>query len=199
MTEPRLSKAAQRQAILAKLRTLDDAKKTMASMQACHHVFQWILHEHIDEARRGVLLFKSLKDEISTNDLDTHLRRLGIPRYLPVLPKPNTDGIGVEKIPEFESVAEFKPKGMITNLLESVGLIVLPGLAFNLKTGERLGRGLGFYDRLLAQLRKASLSLPHVALFFDEQVVHEVASEPHDQKVLTMCTPMRGIVHASKI
>ena len=55
-------------------------------------------------------------------------------------------------------------------------LIVVPGMAFD-RSGHRLGRGKGYYDRVLAQH-------PHVhtiGLCFDFQLLPEIPCEPHDR------------------
>jgi len=58
-------------------------------------------------------------------------------------------------------------------------IIFVPGLAFT-NEGLRLGRGRGFYDRLLAALPADIL---RVGVCFAEQIVAELPSEPHDEEV----------------
>ena len=58
-------------------------------------------------------------------------------------------------------------------------IIVVPGLAFTSK-GLRLGRGRGFYDRLLAALPAGIL---RVGVCFAEQIMAELPSEAHDEEV----------------
>ncbi|KAM7541580.1 hypothetical protein Aperf_G00000020601 [Anoplocephala perfoliata] len=74
----------------------------------------------------------------------------------------------------------------LTNLVD---LIVVPGLAFT-KSGDRLGRGGGFYDRYLAGLRRfyqtshPELPPPRtIALAFSEQIVDAINTEEHDAKI----------------
>jgi len=58
----------------------------------------------------------------------------------------------------------------------AVDLVLTPGLAFT-RAGLRLGRGGGFYDRLLASLS------PHTAklgVCFELQIVSAIPTEPHD-------------------
>ena len=56
-----------------------------------------------------------------------------------------------------------------------IQLAIIPGMAFD-KAGYRLGRGKGYYDRLLPKLGKARLQ----GICFPFQLVAEVPSEAHD-------------------
>lgn len=64
--------------------------------------------------------------------------------------------------------------------LEDIDLIVVPALAYD-RTGHRLGRGGGFYDRFLAQpqVRQAVTC----GLGFDVQLLDELPVESHDRPV----------------
>jgi 5-formyltetrahydrofolate cyclo-ligase len=64
--------------------------------------------------------------------------------------------------------------------LETLDLVVVPGLAFD-EAGNRLGRGLGYYDRFLRRLPK---NIPTVGLAFNFQMVSDFFPlEPHDCSV----------------
>jgi 5-formyltetrahydrofolate cyclo-ligase len=56
-------------------------------------------------------------------------------------------------------------------------LILVPGVAFDLN-GNRLGRGKGFYDRLLQKIR-----CKKAGVCFDAQLLQKIPAEPHDAKV----------------
>ena len=58
-------------------------------------------------------------------------------------------------------------------------IIFVPGLAFTAE-GQRLGRGRGFYDRLLAALPPEIL---RVGVCFPEQIASDIPQEPHDEEV----------------
>ncbi len=60
-----------------------------------------------------------------------------------------------------------------------IDLLLVPGLAFS-TTGERLGRGGGFYDRLLANPQMRAYS---IGVCFDVQLADELPMEEHDRKV----------------
>ena len=64
-------------------------------------------------------------------------------------------------------------------------LVFVPGIAFDL-VGRRLGRGKGFYDRLLAGVRGHKCGVA-----FDTQLVAEMPEEPHDMRVDSIITPSR--------
>jgi 5-formyltetrahydrofolate cyclo-ligase len=70
-------------------------------------------------------------------------------------------------------------------VLKHLDLILVPGLAFGLD-GHRLGRGKGFYDRLLAVLHG-----PACGVAFDEQIVSVLPVEPHDLRLNCILTPTR--------
>jgi 5-formyltetrahydrofolate cyclo-ligase len=69
--------------------------------------------------------------------------------------------------------------------LNQLDFILVPGVAFDL-VGRRLGRGKGFYDRLLAEVRGHKCGVA-----FDAQIVAEVPEEPHDIRVDSILTPTR--------
>jgi 5-formyltetrahydrofolate cyclo-ligase len=67
--------------------------------------------------------------------------------------------------------------------LERLGLILVPGIAFDLR-GRRLGRGRGFYDRLLAESHTAKCGIA-----FDEQIVDAVPAGRLDVLMDFVLTP----------
>ncbi|MCE5235549.1 MAG: 5-formyltetrahydrofolate cyclo-ligase [Clostridiaceae bacterium] len=60
---------------------------------------------------------------------------------------------------------------------DELDLIVVPGLAFD-RAGHRLGRGAGYYDRLLNRTRAFKLGFG-----FREQLAQNVPTEPFDMKM----------------
>ena len=67
--------------------------------------------------------------------------------------------------------------------LDQFDLIRVPGMAFDL-SGNRLGRGRGFYDRLLADASGVKCGVCH-----DFQLLEKIPTEPHDAKVDFILTP----------
>ncbi|HEV2088241.1 MAG TPA: 5-formyltetrahydrofolate cyclo-ligase [Cryptosporangiaceae bacterium] len=75
--------------------------------------------------------------------------------------------------------------------VEAVGhvdVVVVPALAVD-RTGVRLGRGGGCYDRVLARL---PAGMPVVALLHDGELVERLPAEPHDRSVGWVITPAAG-------
>jgi 5-formyltetrahydrofolate cyclo-ligase len=68
-------------------------------------------------------------------------------------------------------------------------MVLVPALAVD-RTGVRLGRGGGFYDRSLAQCRSGTRL---VAVVRDAEVVDELPSEPHDVRMTHVLTPKHGL------
>lgn len=63
-------------------------------------------------------------------------------------------------------------------------LIVVPGVAFD-RRGARLGHGVGYYDKLLAQARRDTRL---IALAFECQLFPAIPTEPHDIFMDTVVT-----------
>lgn len=57
-------------------------------------------------------------------------------------------------------------------------LVIVPGLAFT-QSGQRLGRGKGYYDRLLRELPQVT----SIGLAYSQQVATVLPIEPHDVQV----------------
>jgi 5-formyltetrahydrofolate cyclo-ligase len=72
--------------------------------------------------------------------------------------------------------------------VEFIDLVIVPGLGFT-ANGHRIGRGMGFYDRFLAQPQFIGLSC---GLAFEEQIVPQLPMLDHDVP-LSMLATDRGI------
>ena len=66
--------------------------------------------------------------------------------------------------------------------------VLVPALAVD-RSGNRLGRGGGSYDRALARV---GALIPLIALLYDGELAQEVPAEPHDVPVGTVAQPGRN-------
>jgi 5-formyltetrahydrofolate cyclo-ligase len=76
--------------------------------------------------------------------------------------------------------------------LNRLDLALAPGLGFDV-SGRRLGRGGGYYDRLLAGIAGAKCGVA-----FDVQVVERLPSERHDIAMNFVLTPTRWLEASGK-
>jgi 5-formyltetrahydrofolate cyclo-ligase len=67
-------------------------------------------------------------------------------------------------------------------------VVVVPALAVD-RSGVRLGRGGGYYDRALQHARPDAVL---VALVFDDELLEELPAEHHDHRVTAVVTPSGG-------
>ena len=68
-------------------------------------------------------------------------------------------------------------------------LVLVPALAVD-RSGVRLGRGGGSYDRALARVGPG---IPTIALLYDGELLDEVPAAAHDQRVRLVARPSAGI------
>jgi 5-formyltetrahydrofolate cyclo-ligase len=68
-------------------------------------------------------------------------------------------------------------------------VVIVPAMAVS-RSGHRLGRGGGSYDRALARVGGQVLTL---ALLYDDELLSSVPVEPHDASVRAVARPGRGV------
>ena len=134
------------------------------------------------EKARVVLLYWSMDDEVQTHDF---VNRWYDKKVL-LLPCVEGDDLllrqytGPECLVAGEQFGIGEPAATLPVFteLERVEMIVVPGVAFD-RTGNRMGRGRGFYDRLL----KSTPNAVKVGVAYDFQMIESVPVEPHDVKM----------------
>lgn len=76
-----------------------------------------------------------------------------------------------------------------TAAIRTAALVIVPALAVDRRSGVRLGRGGGSYDRALSRVGP---NVPTVALLHEGELREDVPAEPHDRRVRYAITP-RGL------
>ncbi len=92
-------------------------------------------------------------------------------------------------VPGFHGILEPRGDGRAPVAATQMELLVVPGVAYD-AAGNRIGRGGGYYDRLLMELRDR---VPIVAPAFECQIVERLPAEDHDQPVEIIVTEKRVI------
>lgn len=125
----------------------------------------------------NILLYHSLPDELSTHEfLAKWCSRKHF--YLP-----RVNGVNLEILPYDESRLSLgafsieEPTGNDTRSISDIELIVIPAVAYD-RQGNRVGRGKGYYDRLLATCHATKIGVG-----YDFQLVDEIDTDPHDVAV----------------
>lgn len=158
---------------------LSDREKIEAAEQAFARLEQ---HAAFIMAR-NILLYHSLPDELST------LRFISKWASSKSFFLPRVNGVNLDILPYDRSrlaLGAFhieEPQGDNLTSIDDIELIVVPGVAYD-RNGNRVGRGKGYYDRLLSRSKATKIGVA-----YDFQLVDEIDAEPHDVKVDVVITP----------
>jgi 5-formyltetrahydrofolate cyclo-ligase len=82
-----------------------------------------------------------------------------------------------------------EPQGDDTVDIAKIEMIVVPAIAYD-RRGNRVGRGKGYYDRLLASTKATKVGVGYDFQLLDE----EIPAEPHDVAVDMVITDRRRLV-----
>lgn len=188
MTSMSSGKAVIRRQLRETLSAMSEADRHAKSMSAC----RLIAGMPEFDAARVVMLYLSTPTEVDTASLALkcwqQTKSVVVPkvswdqrRMLPVEISSLKDAMTMTG-PVREPVSG-KPIP-----LDLIDLVIVPGLGFTPK-GFRIGRGMGFYDRFLAQGEFVGLSC---GLAFEDQVIADLPVLDHDMP-LSMLVTDRGI------
>ncbi|MCM1440335.1 MAG: 5-formyltetrahydrofolate cyclo-ligase [Roseburia sp.] len=167
------------------LRTMMFASEKMLAAQEVFDRLEataaFLMAEHI-------LIYHSLSDELPTGNF---LNKWKGSKHFYL---PRVNGVNLEILPYDESRLESgafhieEPQG--DNIIdpESIDLIIVPGVAYDRK-GGRLGRGKGFYDRLLSETKATKIGVGYEFQLFDE-----IPQESHDVRMDAVITQRNTII-----
>lgn len=144
-------------------------------------------------AARRIALYISMGTEPQTGPLIDWLLASGREVLLPVLYADNDLGWGIapgaaDLVPGRLGLSE-PPVDLGADAITTAELVICPALAVD-RSGVRLGRGGGSYDRALARV---SPGTPTWAVVYDFEIVDSLPVDPHDQTVGAALTPTRLI------
>lgn len=121
-----------------------------------------------------ILMYHSLPDELST--LEFIDKWHGRKHFF----LPRVNGVNLDILPYDKSRLKYgafhieEPAGDDVRDIADIELVVVPAVAYDRK-GNRVGRGRGYYDRLLGSTKALKIGVG-----YDFQLVDLVEAEPHD-------------------
>jgi 5-formyltetrahydrofolate cyclo-ligase len=173
--------------IRARLEKISDAVRAVESIELCER-----LKTQMPSART-ILFFAPLPDELDVWPVLELSMALGVTCALPFFDAAKKT-YGAKKIQSLATdivTGKFGVREPAANCAEialnQFDLILVPGMAFDL-AGNRLGRGRGFYDRILAEASGIKCGIG-----YDFQLLEKIPAEPHDAKVDFILTPARCV------
>ncbi|HZW09818.1 MAG TPA: 5-formyltetrahydrofolate cyclo-ligase [Phycisphaerales bacterium] len=185
------AKSGLRGLVRKRLAAMTPEERGRLSGAVCERALAW---EPLARAA-SVLAYAPMRSEVDIEPLIQALLARGVVVCIPstdwsgraILPVPITDlrqDLGATERGVRQPRATLQPIA-----LEEVELFLVPGLAFD-ALGGRLGRGGGFYDRVLGNTARRG---PALGLAFEAQVLEHVPMEAHDQRVDALATCARLI------
>lgn len=174
--------------IRRKIRNLRLMLSEIEKEQAAAEVFDRLEKTAAFMLAENVLMYHSLPDELSTRNF---LKKWSGRKHF-FLPRVN--GVNLDILPYDESRLELgafhieEPTGNDTVSPEDLELIIVPAVAYD-RQGNRLGRGKGFYDRLLNTAKATKIGVG-----YEFQLLDELPTEPHDIPVDMVITQKTTII-----
>lgn len=150
--------------------------------QAAQKLQQTLRAEATYHGAACIMLYASLPDEVPTLELlreEYGKHRIVLPKVigadsmeLRIYTGPDSLCEGAFHIPE--------PTGPLFTDYAAIQLMLIPGMAFD-KSGNRLGRGKGYYDRFLQN--PMFCDTPRWGICYDFQMMEAIPSEKHDVRM----------------
>ncbi|GAA0067459.1 MAG: 5-formyltetrahydrofolate cyclo-ligase [Clostridium perfringens] len=155
-------------------------------LRADEKIRKTLLESDIYKNSKVVFIYVNMDSEVNTVEIIKELlasdKKVAVPKVIPVsLKERQMKALKIESLLQLNESGAFgilEPSIECEDISEEVDLIIIPGLAFDLK-GNRLGYGGGFYDRFLSKYPNSK----RVALCYDFQVFDEIPHEFFDEKV----------------
>lgn len=161
-------------------KALLDRRKALASSEctaAGRNIVAWLTDLDIYRQADCVALFMPIQGEV---DLRALLVAGGRTYCFPRVSGEELEFVAVDSLADFVpgSFGVPEPRGARLVMPEELGLVLVPGLAFD-RRGYRLGYGKGYYDRLLA----ANPGLCACGICMRQFFVDELPADAWDQRV----------------
>lgn len=182
-------KSELRKEIRERLKNLSREKRKADSQKLCAGLKQQPFFQNA----AAILFFAPLPDEIDIWPLLPEALAAGKTVMLPQFDAAAQNYVvrRVQNLPGEIVLGQFRvrePKSSCAKMPpDKIDLALAPGAAFDPR-GNRLGRGRGFFDRLLAEVRGVKCGVA-----FDEQLVEKIPVEAHDVRMDFILMPSRCV------
>lgn len=175
-----------REKVLALLRGQKEEKRLEKSSIIQQKLF------NMDEFSNSsnILFYASTDEEVITTHMIIESLKAGKTVGLPYIDSKSSK-ILPRVIQDFKNDIEIgpyeikQPRKTQYNEMSVIDMVIVPGVAFD-RSGNRLGRGGGYYDRFLSSLNKQTIT---VGLAYDVQMFDQLPSlQDHDVPVMHILT-----------
>ncbi|OIR43470.1 5-formyltetrahydrofolate cyclo-ligase [Corynebacterium sp. NML130628] len=166
------------------------ANKQQEKLERDTRILQHTLEalEHFGAIGSEISAYYPLGSEPGTADYPLQLARRTKTVWLPIsLPHGELQwaACSEDQRPGALGIAEPVGSRFSSEVLKECAALVVPALAVD-RSGQRLGKGAGYYDRALEHIRNHNV--PIIAVVFDEEVVDTLPAQPHDVPVNAIVT-----------
>lgn len=174
-----------RRCVRARKQFLTDDERRSAALLVFHRLEQMAAFAMSER----ILVYNSLPDELSTREF---IRKWhGVKRFF----LPRVNGIDLEVLPyEATSLRSGafhieEPTGDDITDASTMELVIVPAVAYD-RNGNRVGRGKGYYDRLLSRTKAFTIGVA-----YDFQLFDQVETSSFDIPVDMVITENHTILH----
>lgn len=169
-----MTKQEIRAQVKVSIKLMQEAQREAASMNICQQIIatpEW-------QMAKSVWLYAALPDEVNLSHLIHHAGQCGKQVLLPVIDGERLlikyyDPLHIVQTGRYNIPEPTECCPTLSNF-DEIDLAVIPGRAFT-RDGLRLGRGKGYYDRILPSLR-----CPKWGVAFACQIMEDLPTDPWD-------------------
>ena len=186
------SKSILRTQIIQKIKELSPTQKLDLSSRASAHLLEFIHSRRL----KNICITHSLPDEIDTQNFLNN-QTLNLRFYLPKVNKERNE-LSIHLVENIKNDLKLGTLNILEpitdeekNWQKKVDCMVVPARAMDIE-GNRLGRGKGHYDRLLAKVDAQKTVV--VCMIYHCQLLAEVPTESFDVPI-EYCITEKGVFH----
>jgi len=178
-----------RQELKNRVKNLSAKQRSDASQRAC----SLLRDQKKWREARNIFFYAATTDEINLLPLMqealTSGKKVHLPRYVPTTGEYEAAQIICLEDCTPQKFGILEPQEKCSSFpMNQLDLLLVPGVGFD-PLGNRLGKGRGFYDRLLVHAVGFKCGVA-----FDEQIVSKVPIASHDVRMNCILTPSRWLL-----